>query len=364
MARIDAALGRGVDYRAVVLLRIAAGPLVIMHLQPFLADALGGVTYRDHVWVPYVTWLPQLPEPVYVAGLWAAAAAAALVSIGLLARPATWFVAGFLVYNLALSQTHYHHNRAFLTALMLGLALMPVGERVSLDALRGAPVRHGGAGWGPQWPLLVLRAQVASVYVASGLSKLLDPDWFGGVVTQLRVVRQAEAAVAGGVPEWLVDAASSAAFHAGFAKIAVVTELFIGVGLLAPRTRWAAVWVAMAFHMAIEVTADVQAFSLAAIAALVIWVQPAPPLRTVATSIIGWSRAVRALDWTGRFDLHPGDGLTVTDIDGVTYRGRAARWRIVRLFPATFFIAWPVSLLLRYRSAEGGPVELSSSSRS
>ncbi len=335
-----------------------------MHLQPFLADTSDGVTYRDHVWVPYFTWWPELPEPLYVLALWAAAAAAILVSIGLFARPATWYVAGFLVYNLALSQTHYHHNRAFLAALMLGLALTPVGERLSIDALRGGSLRHGPAGWGPQWPLLLLRIQVAAVYFASGLSKLLDGDWFGGVVTQLRVQRQVAAGAAGDLPQWLIDAASSAAFHSAFAKVAVFTELFIGIGLVVRRTRWAAVWVALAFHVAIELSADVQVFSFAAIAALVIWVEPAPPMRRVIASAGAWRRTVRALDWTGRFDVDGGDGGSMTDVDGVTYRGFDATWRTLRLLPAAFFVAGPVSLWHGKRKVDGQRAESSSSSRS
>ena len=50
----------------------------------------------------------------------------------------------------------------------------------------------------PAWPLWLLRFEAATVYGASGLSKLLDPDWFGGTVTWHRVVRtrdQLEASV-------------------------------------------------------------------------------------------------------------------------------------------------------------------------
>ncbi|MCP4225512.1 MAG: HTTM domain-containing protein, partial [Actinomycetia bacterium] len=185
-------------------------------------------------------------------------------------RVAAISTAALVGYNLFLSQTHFHHNRAFLLILLIGLASTPCGRVLSLDAL----LQPGRVHTARQWPPMLLLFQLAMVYIASGLSKLFDPDWWGGLVNQIRVERYAEVVLDRGVPEWILDVLLTSGFHAWAAKIIVLTELFIGLGLLWSRTRLAALWVAVPFHVSIEITADVQVFSYAALAALVVWVTP------------------------------------------------------------------------------------------
>ena len=89
----------------------------------------------------------------------------------------------------------------------------------------------------PAWPLWLLRFEASAVYAASGLSKLADPDWFGGTVTWQRVVRARERP--GGVADahWAVSALTDRDFHTGAAKAIVLTELFIAVGPVAAPHR-------------------------------------------------------------------------------------------------------------------------------
>jgi hypothetical protein len=47
IAAFDDLLGRAVSMRALALLRVLAGPAVLLHLRPFLSDALDGRIYRD-----------------------------------------------------------------------------------------------------------------------------------------------------------------------------------------------------------------------------------------------------------------------------------------------------------------------------
>ena len=84
-------------------------------------------------------------------------------------------------------------------------------------------------------------------------------------------------------------------FHTYAAKAIVLTELFIALGLWWRRTRYAAVWVAVGFHVAIEVSASVQVFSYLAIAALVIWAVPSTRDRVLEVDprppgTAGWPR--------------------------------------------------------------------------
>lgn len=347
LARVNAAIDDRISVRALVPLRIALGPLVVIHLQPFLTLAADGSTYRDRFHVPFAAWFPELSDPLYLVALWLAIPAAVALSIGLFTRAANVYLATFIGYNLFLSRTHFHHNRAFLLVLLIATALLPLGVNWSIDARR----RRTGdrPTTGPRWPLMLVRFQVAAVYVASGFSKLIDADWWGGTVLRLRVERYGSDAVAAGVPEWLVDGVGSAGFSLWFAKIVVLTELFIGVGLLVRRTRLGAVWVAIPFHVAIQFTASVQIFTFAALAALVIWVTPTVRDRVVRVTSPRHARAIQILDWTGRFRMEPpsdhDDGLLVIDRDGTEHRGRAA-WRLVlSRLPLTFWLAGPLRLV-------------------
>ena len=57
----------------------------------------------------------------------------------------------------------------------------------------------------------------------------------------------------------------------------VLTEVFLAIGLWWRLTRDLAVWVAVLFHLAIQLTARVEVFSYLAVAALVIWAVPHRP---------------------------------------------------------------------------------------
>jgi uncharacterized membrane protein YphA (DoxX/SURF4 family) len=356
--RFDELLGRAVSMRGLALLRILTGPVVLLHLRPFLADSLDGHTYRDAFHHPYAAWYPELPEAAYVALLWLAAAAAVAMSLGFLTRLATATTFAIVAYNVFLSTTHFHNNRAYLLIVLGALALAPSGRELSLDAWlrrrRNRPPLDLSA---PAWPLWLLRFECAAIYGASGLSKLVDPDWFGGTVTWQRVVRARDDLTA--LPDWAVSLLTDRAFHTGAAKFIVLTELFIAAALWSRRTRYAAVWVAVVFHISIEASASVQVFSFLAIAVLVIWAVPSTrdrvlrldPTRTGHRRL---TALVRALDWLARFRVEPaapGSILEVVDRDGTALRkGPAVAFTLSRL-PLTAWFALPALLLPPVRRA-------------
>ena len=292
IARFDDLLGRAVSMRALALLRVLAGPAVLLHLQPFLSHGWDGRTYQDGFYEPYAAWYPELPEAVYVGLLWLAAAAAVAMSLGFLTRVATATTFGIVAYNLFLSTTHFHNNRAYLVIVLGLLAVAPCGRELSLDASirrrRGRAALDTSA---PAWPLWLLRFECAAIYGASGLSKLVDPDWFRGTVTWQRVVRARDELKAWPLPDWAVSALTDRGFHTGAAKFIVLTELFIALGLWWRGTRYAAVWVAVVFHLSIETSASVQVFSYLGIAVLVIWAVP--------STRISRSASIRPLVATG-----------------------------------------------------------------
>jgi len=360
VARLDELLGRRVSMRALALLRVLAGPAVLLHLQPFLSDALDGRTYRDAFYEPYAAWYPELPDSVYVGLLALAAVAAVAMSLGFLTRVATATTFAIVAYNLFLSTTHFHNNRAYLVIVLGLLAVAPCGRELSLDAWlrrrRGRPAMDTTA---PAWLLWLLRFECTAVYGASGLSKLLDPDWFGGTVTWQRVVRARDQLEAWPLPDWAVSALTDRGFHTGAAKLIVLTELFVATGLWWRGTRYVAVWVAVVFHLAIEGSASVQVFSYLAIAVLVVWAVPATRERVLRIDASAprqrrLGALVRRLDWLARFRVEPappGSRLELVDRDGSTLRGGAAVAYALSRLPLTAWFALPTLLLPGVRRA-------------
>ena len=184
------------------LLRVLAGPIVLLHLRPFLLEAWNGKTYRDTFYEPYASWYPELPTPLYIAVLCVGALAAVAMTVGWHTRSATTTVFAVVTYNLFLSTTHVHNNRVYLVVVLAALAVAPSGRELALDAWRraraGLPPLPTTA---PAWPLWLLRFEASVVYGASGLSKLVDSDWFGGTVTWHRVVRTREQLEASVLPD-------------------------------------------------------------------------------------------------------------------------------------------------------------------
>jgi hypothetical protein len=335
--RVDELLGREVPMRSMALLRTLAGPIVLLHLWPFLDDARHGRIYRDAFHQPYASWYPELPRDVYVALLVVAAVAAIAMTVGVAARVATITAFAIVTYNLFLSTTNYHHNRAYLVVVLGALAL------ARSDDPDGAA---------PAWPLWLLRIEAATVYATSGVSKLLDHDWWSGAVTWERVVRVQQRLVTDTpLPRWAIDVLTDRRFHTVAAKVIIATELFIALGMWSRRTRYAAVWVAVVFHVAIEITASVQVFSYLAIAALVIWAVPSTRDRVLHVDATSRShrrlvRAVTSLDWLARFridaDRPPGASVAVDDRDGTTLEGRRAGALVFSRLPLTAWFALPV----------------------
>ena len=341
--------------RAIELLRIASGPLVIAHLWPFLVNAVDGIVYSDRFYLPYAAWYPEVSRGAYLVLLWLAVGAAVSLSLGIATRYASIYTAGFVAYNLFLSRTHFWHNRAFLLVMLVGLAILPVGRAWSIDAWIRA--RRGATRLpteGHLWPLMLLRFEVVVVFLGSGVSKLLDADWWDGTVTRLRVVQWRDVASARGIPDGILDVLATEGFHVWFAKVAVLTEILIALGLLYRRSRLGAIWTAVIFHVSIEVVASVQVFSFAALAALVIWITPSARDRTVilrggspGARLLAF--AVQWLDWTGRFRLRrddaPGPTLTLIERERETLHGAPAARLILSRLPLTFMVVAPFNLV-------------------
>jgi hypothetical protein len=353
--RVDDLLGRRVSMRALCLLRIAAGPIVLVHLAGFLSDAWRGQIYADVFHEPYASWYPEATGAAYAAVLLLGAAAAVAMTVGWRTRLATSLTLAVVAYNVFLSTTHFHSNRAYLLIVLAGLAVGPCGRELSVDVWlrrrRGLAPLDPTA---PAWPLWLLRFEASVVYGASGLSKLIDGDWFGGTVTWLRMMHVRDQLEASILPGWAVELLTSRTFHVGAAKLIVATELFIAIALWFRATRDLAVWVAVGFHVAIQATARVEVFSYLGIAALVIWAVPSTRDRRLIVddaTLAGrrMRRVVGVLDWLARFRLEGGarardapDAVVSVDRDGTRRSGGPAAVFALSRLPLTAWAALPV----------------------
>src|SRR6187431_2366838 len=153
IAAFDALLGTPVSMRSLALLRVLMGPVVLLHLRPILDAARAGRIYSDSFYEPYAGWYPELPRGMYVAMLWVAVGAALAMTIGLLTRIATVTAFVIVTYNVFLSTTNVHNNRAYLIVVLAALAVAPCGREMSIDAwirrARGLPPRPTTS---PGWP--------------------------------------------------------------------------------------------------------------------------------------------------------------------------------------------------------------------
>ena len=138
----------------------------------------------------------------------------------------------------------------------------------------------------------------------------------------------------------------------------MLTELFIAVGLWRRGTRCAAVWIAVVFHVAIEVSASVQVFSYLAIAVLVIWAVPSTRDRILridptASRPAAPGRAgapARLARTVSRRAGAAGRAAELVDRDGTTFHGAPAVAFVLSRLPLTAWFALPLLLLPRAAS--------------
>jgi hypothetical protein len=140
----------------------------------------------------------------------------------------------------------------------------------------------------------------------------------------------------------LIDLLTNRSFHTVIAPVILATEIVIGLGLWHRRTRLAAVWLCVAFHLSIEISASVQTFSLTGISALSFWVTPERRRHELRGGPTGVRSLLRRLDWYARFDHRDAGGrLSVRDPDGRRYERGAAWARVAMRLPVS---AWPLGL--------------------
>lgn len=306
----------------------------------------------------HASLLPDVLVPshrLYALLLAARVCLAVMIVIGVWARPALALSAFMGMWILVCDRNQFHHNRYSLYLYAFLLAFTPCDRSWRATEPDVAEPRTG-----PFWAVHLAQVQVSIVYLASGGSKLLDPDWRNGLVLADRITRHAAQAVAAGVPRGLVDALADPHVASAVAKLAITTELFLCIALWLRPTRIVALWWGVWFHVLIQATSKVETFTILALAMYGVFATPDYQARKLRFDPSRpWGKIARAvvplLDWLGRFEVLPwepddraGHSIVVIRRDGGSATGIRAFAMLTRCLPLLFPLWAPVALLASF----------------
>jgi hypothetical protein len=338
------------------LVRAALGVLLFWQALGAAQDLRNGY-FGDHFHVPMIPEAFVAPGNVYLGIVAARLILAAMVAVGHRARLALFASALFAFYEILCDRLQYHHNRWALVCFSVLVALGPCDRSFSItQGASSAPQRAG-----PMWPQRLAQLQLSLIYLASGGSKLLDDDWRGGLVLGDRLARYGHQAIARGVPKAIVELLSEPWASSALAKGAIATELFLMFGLWNTKTRIFALWWGVLFHLTIEATSKVEAFTWLTLAIYALFATPDVGARKLyfdpsrAKGVV-FSRLVALFDWLARFDvrawepddLKRGHSIVIVRRDGTRATGIRALAMVTRCLPILFPIWAPVALIASF----------------
>lgn len=335
--------------------RAVVGLLLGWHALALAAE-LSRVGYFGDVF--HVPFIPEVLVPshrIYAVTLASRVCLAAMITLGIWARPALFASAALAGWGLLSDRLQFHHNRYSLVCYALLLAFTPCDRSWrALDA--SAPTLRAG----PFWAVRLAQLQVSIVYLASGTSKLFDPDWRAGLVLGDRIARHADQAVLVGVPRAVVEVLARADVASALAKAAITMELLLVLGPWLERARVPVLFCGVWFHIAIQLTSKVETFSILTLAMYALFATPDrgarlvrfDPSTTRGRLVAG---AVVLLDWLHRFELRPwepddrpGHAVVVVRRDGTTATGIRAVAMLTRCLPALFPLWAPLALVASF----------------
>jgi hypothetical protein len=273
--------------------------------------------------------------------------AALLVVAGRAARPALLVAAGLLVATMMWDRLWFHHYRHTMAAFSMLLALSPCDRHMVL-------LRPADAAPGPVWARSAIKVQVSLMYLASGGSKLFDPEWRGGQMMHEMIRAFSRTMRERGVPEALVHAMQTPLGGSLLAKGAIGTELALAALLWWPRTRKLAMWIGLVFHVSISQLTPVRLFTIEMLLVYLLFSMPDAGGRTIRydPKEHAFVNVVEGLDWLRRFTFEKKSGASfaLIDRDGTEKRGLQAAAVCFGALPA-LFVLWPFVVVLASASS-------------
>lgn len=261
-----------VDTAPMAALRIACALLVLGWTVSLLPDAQ--VLLGDDGPVPDPAdgtngwWTVRLGSPYLALGVLAAAALALLA--GWHTRLAAVVVALLLIAIQRRDIYVLNSGDLLLREMAIFVALMPAGERWSLDARGRDPEPRA------PWALRLLQLQVSAVYAFAMVGKLQGVMWPDG--SAVGVAMQLEDMQRFPLPDAIT---TSVLVSSTMTYGTLVIETFLIFALWLPRARWVAIPAGIALHLGIDATMLVGWFSFTIIACYLAFVPAGDIVRAV-----------------------------------------------------------------------------------
>lgn len=323
--------------------RSVLGLMVVRDAWGYLQKYADRGFYLNQFNLPYADWYPAPTEALYFSILIGLIVCGMLMAIGALTKPAVYTAFVLHSYHLGLNEMWYRHNRYFLALGLLLLSLAPCDRAFSLASSRVS------VAVGSLWSSTLLKIQLSLIYLASALSKTLDPDWSSGRVLFGRGVMKDWNSLA---PEWLVTLLPRTQLVELITISALFQEFFLAIFLWVPLMRRVALWVGILFHGYIELRYSVITFSYLVLGVYFLFVRPTLRDRIIYLPRAGTlcrflRQAIPSLDWLNKVELRESSGarIVVTDFDGRSYRGLFGLIILGTALPLTFFFTFPLSLV-------------------
>jgi Vitamin K-dependent gamma-carboxylase len=231
---------------------------------------------------------------------WATFTFGVLALVGLFTRVSLFlFATGTWIFVAHLfSYGDRHHTEALFAIFLMLLALVPSGERLSVDAaLRRRRTGVGGAERSELaiWPLKLILVLLGLTYLSAGMAKMLHSGlrWMNGYTLQGHTLADA---LSRGHPfgVWLAQQHTLAVLLSVFT---IVFELFFWVTLVVPR-RWlpALLLVALLFQVGLYVTGGYDFFQhMVLLGLLLLFLEP-----------VWWQRRLGVRERVSGGSLDPG----------------------------------------------------------
>jgi hypothetical protein len=197
--------------------------------------------------LPYFEWLPLLPTGSVWAFILLWVLAAIAFSFGWKTRIAGAVLACVIGYSLLLDQQFYSNHLYLLFLVVVLLTITDSGAAISMDA------RQAERATVPGWPVWLLKVQISIVYIFSAVAKL-TPQYLSGEVLTESLKQYGFFTIP---MAWRVPVAMKM-----LAIVAIVMELFVGLGLWSRRLRPLAVIAGVLFHTFIIAALDSSRLSL------------------------------------------------------------------------------------------------------
>jgi len=342
------------------VLRLAISALLFFNGLRLILELQQGGYFANYFHMPILPehWLPGEAGYGFLLGLQALAALCAFV--GIFPREALLLGSTLGIYFLLCDRLQFHNNRYALLLLALLLAFSPCDRSFLLVRGRSHTLPHEER-VAPTFARRLFQIQVSLVYLGSAGGKLLDADWRGGQVLFLRFAQAPQFWAEHGVPlpAWAIALVTSTWFASLAAKTAILSELFIALGMWLPKTRRLSLWLGVVFHISIELSARVELFSWLMIASYLAFVVPELRERrfefAAGHARAEWlARLVRWFDWCARFDQRPlsqaspdGPSWFVSNREGQRASGTLGLARLAECIPLLFPLWLPLALVAK-----------------